>query len=647
MPTPQAPVRVAAPAPPPAASVIALLEQVAARTPEAAALIEDGTVTSYRTLWRDVEAMAAALLRDGVRTGEPVGVTVRRSAAGIGALLAVLRAGAAYVPLDPTDPPHRLHDIVRGCGLRRLLLAAPLPPAVAAGLPVRTIEPTPTLAPDPAGAPDPIVDPPTGDPLAYVIHTSGSTGAAKGVLVGHRALATAATALVEAWRITPGDRMLSFAALTWDTSGEETYSSLLGGATLVIDRRATDGTVAGLLAAVADHAVTVVDLPTSFWYEVVEFLRLTGRPLPPSLRLVVIGGEEVAAGPVRTWCALVPDRVRLVNTYGQTETVLVTHQAELGGAAGRGLPDGMPVPIGRPLPHVRQLLVPTAPGSPIAELYVGGPSLSLGYQAQPEATAQRFGPVPGAGDERMFRTGDLVTTGPDGQLGYVGRVDRQLKVRGHRVEPEAVERALLGHPALVAAAAYGVDAAAGGRHLAAAVVPRAGATVTGPELTGWLRERLPGHLVPTRWSVRAALPLLPNGKVDHAALTAADRTRPVDAPDGTGTAGDGAASEGVGAAGGGGARGDGGATENSGDAVVAEVASIFGRVLDRAHGPDDDFFDAGGDSLLAARLISRLYRRFDVELTFVDLFEWRTPRGLTALLTPARRTDDATEPRHG
>ncbi|PZF97473.1 non-ribosomal peptide synthetase [Micromonospora deserti] len=624
MPTNQAPVREDGPAPGAvwAASVIALLERVVARTPDAAALVEDGTVTDYRILWRDVEAMACTLARDGVRAGEPVGVTVRRSANGISSLLAVLRAGAAYVPLDPADPPDRLRDIVRTCGLQRILLAAPLLPAVTAGLPVRTIEPAPAPAaapiPGPGAGGAPVGPPPeaSGNGLAYIIHTSGSTGPAKGVLVGHRALATAATALTEAWRVTPGDRVLSFAALTWDTSGEEIYPCLIGGAALVIDRRATDGTVAGLLTAVAANGVTVVDLPTSFWYEVVEFLRLTGRSLPPSLRLVVIGGEEVAAGPVRTWCELVPARVRLVNTYGQTETVLVTHQAELGGAAGRKLPDGVPVPIGRPLPHVRQVLVPTAPGSRIAELYVGGPTLSFGYQARPAATAERFGPVPGAGGERMFRTGDLVTTGPDEQLGYVGRVDRQLKVRGHRVEPEAVERALLGHPALVAAAVHGTGSADTGRQLAAAVVPRSGVTVTGAELASWLRDRLPDHLVPTRWSVHAALPLLQNGKVDHAALA---------------TAGSGGTCE---------------APETGGDPVVAEVAAIFSRVLDRAHGPDDDFFDAGGDSLLAARLISRLYRRYDIELTFVDLFEWRTPRGLADVLRQGGRIPDG-EPAGG
>lgn len=628
----QAPVHEDAPEQSRTASVVELLEAVATREPDAAAVVEDGSVTDYRALWRHIEALSSTLVGDGVRPGDSVGVTVRRCTTGIAALLAVLRSGAAYVPLDAADPPARLHDIATTCALSRILLAAPLPAAAAAAVPVRTIEPTSTPR---SGPPvEPVAEPVAevdGDRPAYVIHTSGSTGTAKGVLVGHRALATAAMALVRAWQLTPGDRVLSFAALTWDTSGEEIYPSLLAGATLVIDRRATDGTVAGLLTAVADNEVTVIDLPTTFWYEVVEFLRLTGRQLPPSLRLVVIGGEEVAAGPVRTWCELVPDRVRLVNTYGQTETVLVTHQADLGGPAGRALADGAPVPIGRPLPHVRQVLVPTAPGSRIAELYVGGPALSLGYPAHPTETAQRFGPVPGSGPGRssgghgrMFRTGDLVTTGQDGQLHYVGRVDRQLKVRGHRVEPEGVERALLGHPALVAAAVYGVDVPASGRQLAAAVVPRATAAVTGPELAGWLRDRLPGHLVPTRWSVRAALPLLANGKVDHVALATAgppaadgDPGRPprhdtIGAPPGDTS----------------------GAPQADADPVVAEVTTIFGRVLDRAYGPDDDFFDAGGDSLLAARLISRLYRRYDIELTFVDLFEWRTPRGLAGLLRP-------------
>jgi nonribosomal peptide synthetase protein VioO len=447
---------------------------------------------------------------------------------------------------------------------------------------------------------------------AYILHTSGSTGRPKGVVVSHGALATSVRSLIGVFDLSPADRVLSFASLNWDTSGEEIYPILLTGGTLVIDPRASNGSVMGLFTALEARSVTVVDLPTSFWTEVVDFLDVTDQPLPRSVRLVVIGGEEVRAGTVRQWCDHVPDHVRLLNTYGQTETVLVTHAADIGGDRGRSLASDARVPIGAPLPHINQVLVPvsgslkTGAEGP-AELYVGGPSLALRYQGLLAETAERFGPFTELGAERLYRTGDLVESGPDGELTYVGRADRQLKIRGFRVEPEEVERALLSHPGLRHAAVRGVPSLTGGRSLAATVVSATGARVTDTELNTWLSERLPAHMIPGRICFTEALPMLPNGKTDHAMLDhTTDAVSPI-------------------------------------DAMAAEIATIAGKLLNAPLDVTEDFFDGGGDSLLATRLISRIYRAFDVELTFVDVFEQRTPQRLAALVVTFQQAQDGGE----
>ncbi|MDT0343992.1 non-ribosomal peptide synthetase [Streptomyces sp. DSM 44938] len=317
--------------------------------------------------------------------------------------------------------------------------------------------------------------------------------------------------------------------------------------------------------------------------------------------MVVIGGEEVRAPAVRSWVSRVPREVRLVNTYGQTETTLVTHAADLGGDAGRALTDDRRVPIGRPLPHVRQVVRGLAPGVRSGELLIGGPSLASGYQGRPDLTAERFTGDPADPEGRLFRTGDVVEVLPDERLVWLGRVDRQLKIRGFRIEPEEVERALGAHPGVRDVAVHAPPGPDGARRLAALVVPATGARPSVTELLDWLRVRLPPHLLPGLLHFASHLPVLPNGKTDYAMLE--DGKIPQDPAPGP----------------------DPGA-------AAAEIAALAGAILGRPYGVDDDFFEAGGDSLLAARLISRIYRRFDVELTFVDIFERRTPSALAERL---------------
>ncbi|MFF3553857.1 non-ribosomal peptide synthetase [Streptomyces tsukubensis] len=573
-------------------TVIAELRQVAARSPHAVAVSDEGVPYSYRDLLTDVDRLARGLSDAGVQPGDRVGLVTTRSYLGFAGMLAVLGAGAAYVPLDATYPVQRLRATVTTCAIRHIVgPGASLESFPSAGETTRIDSGFLTRAPV-AGPPPPM---PSADDIAYVLHTSGSSGPAKGVMVQHGALAAAVASLRTLFGLTTADRVLSFASLNWDTSGEELYPCLLAGATLVVDRRAFDGSVAALFTAIDDRQVTVVDLPTSFWAEVVDFLDTTGRTLPPSLRLVIVGGEEANATTVRTWCTRVPAHVALLNTYGQTETALVTHATHLRDSPGHAPRPFDRVPIGRPLPHVRQTLVPAGPGGGIAELFIGGPSVALGYQGRPAATAERFLPSSAGDGGRVFRTGDLVETGDDGALAYVGRADRQLKIRGFRVEPEEIERVLLAHPGLRSVAVHGAERPGGGRILTATVVPGAGSGVDEEAMAEWLRIRLPAHMVPTRFVIATALPLLPNRKTDYTMLEQA-------------------------------------AEVPSLDATATEIAEIAGRVLDRPYDPSDDFFQSGGDSLTVTRLISRIYRRFDVELTYVDVFEQRTPRRLAALV---------------
>ncbi|MGF1425059.1 non-ribosomal peptide synthetase [Kitasatospora sp. LaBMicrA B282] len=584
-------------------TIVSALRSVAALHPDAPALVDpEGTLT-YRELWSTVNALAANLRRFGIARGDRVGVAAERTRHSLLSMLALARAGAAYVPLDGTQPATRLQRMIAGSGVRTVVGRSAALTAVPQGLPVEFVHID--LALRSAAAADTAMPDPK-DPV-YVIHTSGSTGDPKGVLVPHRALHTAAQSLIGLCGIGPGDRVLSFASLSWDTSGEEIYSAFLSGATLVIDPAANSGSIPAFLGALRRNRITVVDLPTAFWNELVAFLDEDGASDDVAaelgdVRLVIIGGEEVRAPQVRAWAKRIPDRIRLLNTYGQTETVLVTHAAELSGGIGRDLCPDDRVPIGTPLGHVQQLLVPRSGADGAAELLVGGPTLSLGYIGKPEETAARFRPGPD-GTGLYYHTGDLVAERPDGQLDFVGRCDRQIKIRGLRVEPEEVERVLHAHPDLQAAAVAPSTEPSGAMVLTACIVPLDPHRASAPsaeQVRAWLAERLPDYLVPKHIRAVDRLPLLPNGKVNLKMIA-----QNTSAPAATATI----------------------------EEIAAELAELCSAVLGSPCSATDDFFDAGGDSLLATRLISKVYRRFNAELTYVDVFDHRTPAELAVLIS--------------
>jgi nonribosomal peptide synthetase protein VioO len=280
----------------PSDTVLAALRVSATNHPGAPAIIDGSSVISYSRLQADVDQVAVALRRCGVQPGDRVGVAAERSGYAVISMLAAMRAHAAYVPLDPAYPADRLRYIAHDAGLRLVLgrggmLA--LPNSFPHDLGIEYLPIDADFGSTRKYQAASRVDDPLPGSLAYMIYTSGSTGQPKGVLVSHQALATAAYELMVLFGLGPADRMLSFASLSWDTAGEEIYPTIHSSAALVIDSRATSGSIPSFLRAIRDQQVTAVDLPTGFWAALTDHLELTGEGLPPSLRLVIIGGEEV------------------------------------------------------------------------------------------------------------------------------------------------------------------------------------------------------------------------------------------------------------------------------------------------------------------------------------------------------------------
>lgn len=408
------------------------------------AIIHDGSVLTYTNLAARVRAEADRL---GPRPGV-VEVPAVHTPDTVVSFLAVQTAGGAYCPVDPAFPDER---------------KAAMRAALAGGAP---------------------------DDTAYLLFTSGSTGAPKPVATPRRAIATVTAALRDLFELTPEDRVLQFASLNWDTCFEEILPALTAGSALVLDAEAHTGSFPRFLRMVEQRGVTVLDLPTAFWHELVRHLAEDQAAMPACVRLVVIGGEAANPARVAEW----PGGARLLNTYGATETTLITHAADV---------TGVPVPIGRPLPHVRELITDEG------ELLVGGPALAGGYPGRPEAAAERFVVREG---ERWFRTGDRVRRGADGLLFHEGRLDHVVKIRGVRVDPGEVEAQLTRHPAVDAAAVAGVTLA--GR---TALVAYAVARDTHDDVLAWLRARVPAHLVPSRLTYVPELVRTATGKVDRAA----------------------------------------------------------------------------------------------------------------------------------
>ncbi|MFC4856955.1 amino acid adenylation domain-containing protein [Actinophytocola glycyrrhizae] len=559
-------------------------EQIAARAvsrPDGIAVVSGDQRITYAELAERTGRLANYLRHNGTGSGSVVMVHMERSIDTVVALLAILSAGGTYLPVEPGAPDNRIRAFAEEAGVTTVITSARDAHRFATFADLVVTAAAGSAGGFPATAPD---VPVSGCDAAYVIYTSGSTGTPKGVVVDHDALSYVIGELVDWYGITPEDRVLQFGALSFDTSIEQIMVALTGGATLVLpDMAWAPSELPDRLRA---HGVTVMDLTPAYWRRFLT--ELAARPAELPVRLSIVGGEAVLAEDCRTALELMPD-VRLVNAYGLTETTITSCVVDLTAAI---LPPRGAAPVGPPLPgttvHVLdEDLRPVPPGER-GEICIGGRGVAR-YLSADDRARERYVPDP-SGEGRMYRTGDLGAWTPEGNLEVVGRIDRQLKIRGFRVEPGEVEATLAAHELVGNVAVTGYEQH-GQRRLAAYYTVAPGATLADKELRDFAAGFLPDYLVPSAFVALPELPLKHNGKVDLAALPA-----PAAAA---------------------------GPSEEDDESTVVSlfergVARLWCQVLERERvGPHDNFFALGGNSILAAELLAKVRGMFGVMITQV------------------------------
>lgn len=598
-----------------------LFERQAERTPDAAAVIFEQEQLTYSELNARANRLAHYLRRIGVGPEVLVGLMMERSVEMVTSLLGILKAGGAYLPLDPAYPPERLSLILQDSGARIVLTQSSLQDKFSEQ-PVTLVcldADEKAIAKETGADPSSIVAPQN---LAYVIYTSGSSGIPKGVQTPHSAVVNYVEAAGVAYELGSQDRVLQFASISFDASAEEIYPCLSCGATLVLRTEEMIASPAGFLEKCQQWQITVVDLPTAYWHELATGLGAEIESFPPSIRLVIIGGERALPERLADWQQHVGESVRLINSYGPTEATIVATMCELPRDENGGLIAPREVSIGRPVRNAQayildQLLNPV-PAGVTGELYLGGSGLARGYLRRAELTAHKFIPHPFSLESgaRLYATGDFARYRADGEIEFVGRFDNQVKVRGFRIELGEIEAALHRHSEVREAVVQARDDAPGVTRLVAYIVARPQAAPAVSEIRNHLKQQLPDYMIPSAFVMLDALPLTTGGKVDRRALPAPGDARP-------------GLEEGFVA--------PRTPTEEVLAAIWAEVLGL------KQVGVHDNFFDLGGHSLLATQVISRIRESFRAELPLRSVFEVSTLADLADRIEIAVRAEQGLE----
>ncbi|WP_434348439.1 amino acid adenylation domain-containing protein [Myxococcus virescens] len=580
----------------------------ATRTPHAVAVELDDQRLTYGELDRRSNQLAHHLRRRGVGPDTRVGLYVRRSFERVIGMLGILKAGGAYLPLEPGHPRERLTRMLTDADARLVLTEEALEPMLEGTLADRLCLDAgwPSIAGEPAGG---VPDAVGAENLAYVMYTSGSTGQPKGVCIPHRAVVRLVTS-PNYVTLSSEDAFLHLAPFSFDAATLELWGPLLNGGRLVLFPG--DGTsLERLEDTLARHRVTTLWLTAGLFHNVVEhhLEALSG------VRQLLAGGDVLSPAHVRRVLDRHPG-LRLINGYGPTENTTFTccHPMETLEEA------TAPVPIGAPVTgtrvHVLDAELEPVPIGVPGELYCAGDGLARGYMGHADLTADRFLPDPFSREpgSRMYRTGDLACWRADGRIEFLGRVDRQVKVRGFRIEPGEVEATLLRHPAVRDAAVVAAGERADTKRLVAHVVLRDASALTSGDLRGYLEPQLPEHMIPSAVVFHHALPLSPNGKVDRRVLAQA----PLDSPEA------------------------GGALSAPRTAAELTLVSLWRELLGRTHvGIHENFFELGGHSLLATRLLSRVRETTGIELPLKSLFEGGTVATMAERIEAASRSRQA------
>jgi amino acid adenylation domain-containing protein len=565
-----------------------LFEHQVERTPDSIALVFQHEHLSYRDLNQQANRLAQHLSQHGIKPESPVAVCLRRSPRLAVALLAVLKAGGAYVPLDPHYPPARLAYMLEDSGAQIVVTEAPLHDGFHhTGYSSLNLDEIDWAR----GQHDALPSAATPDNLAYILYTSGSTGQPKGVAIEHRSPADLIAWALETYRPADLAGVLFGTSVCFDLSVFELFVTLAAGGAVILAESVLD-----LPTLPARDGVTLINTVPSV---AAELLRTGG--IPSSARVINLAGEPLTRQLAeRLYEVATVDRV--YNLYGPTEDTTYSTWCLVPR-------DDSPVTIGRPLPHTsawvldaNQKLVPVGvPG----ELYLSGVGLARGYWKRPELTAERFVSlsVENGQPVRLYRTGDRVRWLATRELEYLGRLDHQVKIRGFRIELGEVEAALTQYPAVGQCAVLAREDRPGDKRLVAYLVARPGAELSAAALRAALHQRLPAYMVPSAFVTLPALPLTPNGKIDRRALPAPDFP-PTEC-----------------------------ACEPPQTPVEEAIAAVWCVVLPlKRVGRHDNFFEHGGDSLLAAELLIRLQAAFEVVMSLAAFIRNPTVAGIAELV---------------
>ncbi|WP_407882827.1 amino acid adenylation domain-containing protein, partial [Scytonema sp. NUACC26] len=568
----------------------------------------------------------------GVKPETLVGICIDRSLDMIVSLLGILKAGGAYVPLDPAYPQERLTDILKDTQLNILLTQERFVSNLADYAEKIICLDTDWSVIGQHSTANPISDVQLHN-LAYIIYTSGSTGKPKGVAIEHQSLMNFVMTAIHKYGLNSGERILQFASICFDTSIEEIFPTLLVGATLVLRTEEMLYSSDEFWRCCQEWQLTVLDLPTAYWHQLVAELKPQDSRIPPSLKIAIVGGEEAQVEKVKHWhrcVAHLPHPPQLFNSYGPTEATVITTLHRLDSSTTTS------VPIGRPVSNTQvyildRYLQPVPIGVP-GELHIGGAGLARGYWQRPELTAEKFienrfdnphcplspegappAPYPQRGslpspipNPKLYKTGDLARFRADGTLEYLGRVDDQVKVRGFRIELGEIETVLRQHPQVCQAVVIAREDIPGQKRLVAYIVPYLPQPTT-DELRRFLKQKLPNYMMPSAFALLETLPMTPNQKVDYRALPAPDFSRDIE------------------------------------DKFVAprtlteeKLAAIWSEILRLEKvGIHDNFFEFGGDSILSIQIISRA-NQAGIQIAPKQIFKHQTIAELASMASMVR-----------
>ncbi|MFJ4567234.1 amino acid adenylation domain-containing protein [Streptomyces caelestis] len=586
------------------ATVHGRFAEQAAGTPDAVAVVHGDDSIRYAELDAAANRLAHALRERGADTGGLVALCLPRGIDYVTAVLATLKAGAAFVPLDPQAPPDRIAGLLDDAKPSVVVSRSPEAAALPAHAPVLLLdELTDSPAARPAAAPEAAAGP---DDLAYVLYTSGSTGRPKGVLIEHHSVTSFVAAVGELFAMNEADRVLGYAACTFDVSVFEMFGALLHGARLHIASDADRLDVDRLQALLETAGITVMDMPPAV-------MALLDPDRLGSLRIAFVGGEAFPGDLVNRWNTV----CRFFNGYGPTECTVTMVVQECAGHWDTSPPIGLP--IADHVAHVLDEHLRPVPYGVAGELVIGGAGLARGYLNQPALTREKFvadpfGTAPGG---RLYRTGDLVRRLRNGALVFLGRLDRQIKVRGVRIEPGEIEAVLAAHPDVRQVQVEAWTDPHGTNRLVAYVVRDEQAEVSAQELRAFVADKMPATMVPQHVVQLPEFPLTSSGKIDTRALNTSDILGGVDP--GTATA-----------------------PRTEMERILAEdlfLPMLRNEVVDVTA----NFFEMGGSSLQAAQLISGIRRRFGTEISTADFFRDPTIEGLAVVVEQRRAAalDDA------